>query len=215
VRIEQQPDVGTVQFSLLRGDVGPPVRKGQIIVLRAALATFAEHGYQRASMREVARKAGISPGGIYHYYASKHDLLLAIVEDVVNGIIGDVRAALKLTRGADARVRLQAAIRAFISFYITHQTECAVVDSERRYLDEAGLKMHIAQRRELQGLFDEVIEYGIEQGQFRSRNIRVISRVIMVFCRDVAVWYRPDGPLGPDEIADEYADMALRLLAVS
>ena len=46
----------------------------------AALRVFAQRGFARASNKDVAREAGITPGLIYHYFPSKEGLLKAIVE---------------------------------------------------------------------------------------------------------------------------------------
>ncbi len=53
-------------------------RRGQI--LEAALKVFADKGFDRATNKDIARAAGITPGLIYHYFKSKRDLLLKAVE---------------------------------------------------------------------------------------------------------------------------------------
>ena len=54
-----------------------PVRKK---VLVAAVALFAEYGYHAATMRDIARIAGIQAASIYYYYANKQALLVEIME---------------------------------------------------------------------------------------------------------------------------------------
>lgn len=49
-------------------------------VLDAAAAVFAECGFEGARMIEIARAAGLSVGAIYNHYASKAELLAAVVE---------------------------------------------------------------------------------------------------------------------------------------
>lgn len=58
-------------------------------IMEAALRVFAKKGYTRTSNKEIAREAGITPGLIYHYFASKEALLRAIFEE---------RSALRLIR---------------------------------------------------------------------------------------------------------------------
>jgi AcrR family transcriptional regulator len=53
-----------------------PDRRTQI--LREALLLFAEHGVEGASLRELARRVGISQPSLYHYFASKEALVEAI-----------------------------------------------------------------------------------------------------------------------------------------
>ena len=49
-------------------------------ILEAALEVFAEKGFDRATNKDIARAAGITPGLIYHYFKSKKEVLLEAVE---------------------------------------------------------------------------------------------------------------------------------------
>ncbi|MFC1407895.1 TetR family transcriptional regulator [Streptacidiphilus sp. N1-12] len=49
-------------------------------VLAAARAEFAAHGYQKASMRGIARAAGVDPALLHHYFGSKDRLFLAVLD---------------------------------------------------------------------------------------------------------------------------------------
>jgi AcrR family transcriptional regulator len=53
-------------------------RERQDHIERAALAVFARLGFQRATVRDVAREAGVSQGLLYHYFATKDELLAAV-----------------------------------------------------------------------------------------------------------------------------------------
>ena len=44
---------------------------------RSAFALFAEHGFERVSLDEVAADAGVTKGSLYHHYCSKKDVILA------------------------------------------------------------------------------------------------------------------------------------------
>ncbi|MCK4472718.1 MAG: helix-turn-helix transcriptional regulator, partial [Anaerolineae bacterium] len=66
------------------------------IILEAAAAVFAERGYQRATMKEVAAHAGIAPGTIYLYFKNKRDLLLAIADHLITQPVDQTLVALVL-----------------------------------------------------------------------------------------------------------------------
>jgi AcrR family transcriptional regulator len=71
-------------------------------ILDAATQVFAEKGFSRATVRDVARAAGIADGTIYIYFPSKTDLLIGILdrlnetnrrdEDLARGLSGDVKS---------------------------------------------------------------------------------------------------------------------------
>jgi len=53
-------------------------------ILNAALAVFAKKGYGEATIPGIAGQAGVAVGTIYHYYESKHDLLVSLIDNYVN-----------------------------------------------------------------------------------------------------------------------------------
>jgi TetR/AcrR family fatty acid metabolism transcriptional regulator len=56
------------------------VRARREQIVEAATRVFAEKGFRRATIREVAREAGISEGTIYNYFEDKYAILMAILE---------------------------------------------------------------------------------------------------------------------------------------
>jgi len=66
---------GCILMQILKEDV----RKA---ILQAALAEFRQYGYKEASMRRIAREAGMTTGNIYRYFTSKDELFDAVVGPV-------------------------------------------------------------------------------------------------------------------------------------
>jgi AcrR family transcriptional regulator len=53
----------------------------RVQILEAARGVFAQDGYHAANVSDVAAAAGVSQGTVYHYFASKEELLMAVYED--------------------------------------------------------------------------------------------------------------------------------------
>ncbi|WP_345800128.1 TetR/AcrR family transcriptional regulator [Microbacterium sp. AZCO] len=72
-------DPRTMSDGAKRARRGPyastPARRAQIV--RAAVASFAEHGYERASLRDIAARAEVTHAALLRHFASKDELLLA------------------------------------------------------------------------------------------------------------------------------------------
>lgn len=85
------------------------------LVLQAAKATFFELGMEKTSMREIAHRAGYSPGSIYSYFANKEELYAALLGESLHRLNERVEEAQKHNpSGADC---LQATATAFFDFY--------------------------------------------------------------------------------------------------
>jgi AcrR family transcriptional regulator len=73
---------GSVMDKALSSETSPAeMRRARI--LEAAAAVLGEKGYERATMREIATRAGIAPGTIYLYFRNKRELLLAIADTLI------------------------------------------------------------------------------------------------------------------------------------
>lgn len=71
-----QPTAATVRARRPRS--GTPARREEIV--RAAARTFAEKGYRRGSLAEVAEQVGITHAGVLHHFGSKEQLLVAVLQ---------------------------------------------------------------------------------------------------------------------------------------
>lgn len=78
------------------------------LILDAARDVFVASGYEGTSIREVARRAGISHGTIYLHFRDKDDLLYQVSEDEFGRLLGRLRA---LPRTRDAVQRLGDTLR--------------------------------------------------------------------------------------------------------
>jgi AcrR family transcriptional regulator len=61
-----------------------PSRQGEIV--EAAVRVFSRNGLGRATMAEVARSCGMSPGGLYYHFPGKKDLFVAAVQSVADDL---------------------------------------------------------------------------------------------------------------------------------
>lgn len=53
-------------------------------ILQSANDEFTEHGFEQASVRVIAKNAGVTPGAIYKHFKSKEDIFKAIVSPILN-----------------------------------------------------------------------------------------------------------------------------------
>ena len=81
-------------------------------LLRAAGRVFAEQGFHRATLEAVAAGAGVSKGALFHYFRSKEQLFLALLEDRLGAGVSDIEAVVA-ERGSDSE-HLGAATETFL-----------------------------------------------------------------------------------------------------
>lgn len=138
-------------------------------VKRHAIRLFARDGFGIASIRDLAREAGIQPGTLYCWYDSKDALLLEVICDHLQ----EARAYW-LKRAAGGEVDCVQRLLKFVDAHLEFQMACyprsVVVEFDRRNLDSAGRErtqlLAQAYENELIGL----LEQGRAVGGFHLSN---------------------------------------------
>jgi len=87
---------------------------------RAALAAFSEVGFDAASTREIASRAGVKQQLITYHYGSKLDLWKAAVDRVFEQFEGRLRVRMEGLEGVDEPTRIRLVLREFILFSAEH-----------------------------------------------------------------------------------------------
>jgi AcrR family transcriptional regulator len=89
-------------------------------LLEASLELIREDGLDALSLREVARRAGVSPGAPYHHFESRERLLTALALDGFSLLGAAMQSARDAARDADAIERFSAIGEAYVRFALTH-----------------------------------------------------------------------------------------------
>jgi AcrR family transcriptional regulator len=177
-------------------------------IYQAAVRLIFERGYHGTSLRAVAGEVGLQMASLYYYFPSKQDLLMQIMRHTMGDLTATVERA--IAGAVDPEERLRAAIRAHILFHAERREEAFVVDAELRALVPANYAAVVETRDRYEQLFAEVLRDGAEQGRFRVPDAKLAVFGLMALFTGVAVWYRPNGRLSLEQVADIYTDLFLR-----
>ncbi|WP_214364242.1 TetR family transcriptional regulator [Pseudonocardia sp. H11422] len=179
-------------------------------VLRAALEEFLEIGYHGATVRGIASRCGLSVSGLYHYYTSKQHMLLTILDLTMTELLQRARAA--RDEGRDPVERFSLLIEHLALFH-THRRELGFVGaSEMRSFDTENRTKIAGMRTSQQRMVDEEVEAAVHDGRFRNDHPHEASRAVVTMCTALPNWWRPDGPLSAERVAQQYVGFALDLM---
>ncbi|MCA1725901.1 MAG: TetR/AcrR family transcriptional regulator [Thermomicrobia bacterium] len=180
-------------------------RKRQIEDVASTL--FRARGYSATSVRDIARALDLQGGSLYAHIASKEDVLWNIVSRAAERFHAAVRPVANGTESAAERLRGMA--RAHVQVITDDIEHATVFLHEWRFL---GAERRIAigrQRDAYESYFRAVIAEGMCNGEFRRADPKMAGLGILSGLNGIAQWYRPDGTLKPDAIADSFADLFL------
>jgi AcrR family transcriptional regulator len=186
-------------------------RGNEAAILNAALDAFGAEGFNGASMRNVAKRAGTSLSNLYNYFPSKSRLLAEVLRHANDELSARIRRAVD-DAGDSAGPRMREAVRAYVGFVVDHQVAMLVSTSEVRYLGGEDRDRLIAERDETQRVFERIVDQGVEDGEFRTPYPADAARAILSTVGAIATWYRPEGRLSRGQLAEQHARFALALL---
>lgn len=99
-------------------------------ILDAARQAFTEKGFEQVSIAQIAKRAGISDGLVYHYFRDKRDLLFHVLKAFYERIMLDLEDT--VTRESTFEARLEALIRAHLEVFVADTDLCRLFISEVR-----------------------------------------------------------------------------------
>jgi AcrR family transcriptional regulator len=175
----------------------------------AAVECFAEHGFHGTTTRAIARAAGMSSAGLYIHHSSKEELLYRISlrgHQVALQVITDAAST-----SADPVEQLSAMMWAFVRHHAQHHTIARVLNYELGALSPEHQREVVQIRKAIDRLMQDVIDAGVARGVLRTANARMTSVALLSLTVDVARWFRDDLPWTPEQIADHYSALALRM----
>ncbi|MFE9788288.1 TetR family transcriptional regulator [Nocardia salmonicida] len=179
-------------------------------LLDAAIAAFAEKGFNGTTTRDIAAAAGLSPAAVYVHHKSKEELLYLISrtghEETLDLVLKGVESS------GEPAAALRNVVHAFAVHHARGHTGARIVNYElsaltpEHYAEILDIRHRID--REIRGL----VERGVAAGVFDTASPRMAAVALLSLGIDIARWYRDEGEWSPEDIAAAYADMALRIV---
>ena len=114
-------------------------------ILWAACDIIARRGFHQASIREIAREAGLSLAGLYHYVGGKPELLFLVLDHSLDQLIAALDGA--LAEADTPQARLLALIRTHLEFGLHQAAALKVINRDYELLDEPERSQVAAKRQ--------------------------------------------------------------------
>jgi len=172
------------------------------IILQEAAHLFREKGYPAANLRELARRAGIQGGSIYHHFASKQEILFQLMDHTMNDMIE--RLTVRLEGAATPLEKLQRLVYFHIEYFVTGPDQTYITDDELRNLEPQNYLEIVAKRDRYQRIVEGILAEGKAEHGWLLEEPKLYTRALLKMCAGVATWYKLDGPLSIAKIAEAY-----------
>lgn len=205
--------VGEVKEKASAGDWRRPPELGFSAILSGALDAFYEAGYHGTSVRDIARRVGLTVPALYYHHKNKEAILYALIDTSIDEVTRRCQQALD-EAGPEPAERFLNLVECLVRYMATSE-KSAAMDSEIRALSPANHRAYSRKRRKVEQMLVDVIEEGTNAGVFDVEYPADSARALLGMIQAVAVWFRPGGKLSVDTVARRYMDIAAHAVGSS
>jgi len=170
-------------------------------ILRTSAGIFAEKGFHRTSIRDIARATGMSLAGLYYYFRTKEQLLFLVHERCFLTLLQ--RWEKTDDPKEDVRVRIRNFVENHVGFFLHYMCEMKVMSHEDESLTgELQDKIRNLKRRYVSVLMDLIEELQRREGG-KALNLRVATFSLFGMMNWIYTWYNPKRDAALPELIDQ------------
>ena len=174
-------------------------------LLAVAERLFSERGYEATSVRDIADALAIKAGSLYAHIETKEDLLWKILDRAADRFFEAVQPIVESNLVTVEKLRRL--IAAHVRVITESAAAAAVYTTEWRHLTEPRRKEFAARRDAYERIVRGLVHDAIREGTFGDVDEKFATLMILSSINWIYQWYRPDGPMTPEEIARKITDL--------
>ena len=159
-------------------------RPGKAAILRAAVEVMGEDGYEGASIRDMATRAGVSVAALYYHFPSKHDLLREFLDEALD--VSLARIERRVARHTSPVEQLEEIVGTIIWSNLHDEfarRAAYVVSSEYTRLRPPERAAIEVKRKALLDLVERVVRDGVAERRFKTDEPREAARAIVTLAQ--------------------------------
>jgi AcrR family transcriptional regulator len=140
----------------------------------AALRMIRENGLESVSVREVAKRAGVSSGAPFRHFPSRTALMTAVAEQAMSRFRDEIVRALEEVEGDAPLARFRALGTAYMRWVVRNPAHFEVI-SNRALIDFEGSDSLRRDNAEIRSLMEELLTEQRRDGPLRNDDVKAIS----------------------------------------
>jgi AcrR family transcriptional regulator len=144
------------------------------VLIEAALALVEEGGVETVSVREAARRAGVSPGAPFRHFPSRVALMTVVAEEAQRRFRAEIAAAMAEAPGGDPLARFRSLGVAYLRWAMRNPAHFEVISSGK-YFDHDGAGRLSQDNAEIIDMAGQALADAFAQGRLRSADLKTVQ----------------------------------------
>ncbi len=184
-------------------------------LLASAIELFVERGFASTRLEDVARRAGVSKGTLYLYYANKEDLFKAVVRQTILPMIDDAETSVAEFDGHSAELLRQVILSWWVRIGATKASGISklILAEADNFPELARFYQEEVMTRRMR-MISNMLERGIRRGEFRAIDVAQTAQVLIAPLLMLSTWKHTIAPcdrcdLQPEAFLEAFLDITL------
>ncbi len=178
-------------------------------IVETSIQLFDRKGFSDTSIKEIVEELNVTKGTFYYYFKSKAELLKDIHVTYIDDLIEQQKLILEDSQ-KDCTDKLYGLIYMVISNIRSNRESARIFTREVRHLSGEHIKEIKAKRNLFRQRYQELIEVGIRQGEFKNTiPADMLTFGILGIINWTYYWYNPDGEVSEQELAQMFTNVIL------
>jgi len=182
-------------------------------ILTAASELFYEQGYENTTLDAIGERLGVTKPFIYSHFSSKAEILAVICAQGISQSQDAMDSVLPLDLSPIEKLRELA--RRFVLAVLTSQMQIAIFTREEKHLSAEDFERINVMRRDFDKKLTTLLRLGVATGDFRLSDPHIAALSIGGMISWAYVWYRPNGRLSLEQVAEEMANLIMAMAGAS
>ena len=185
----------------------PASRRDELLQLAATM--FAERGLRATTVRDIADRAGILSGSLYHHFASKEEMVDEVLRDFLDWLFDRYQHVVDTE--PNPLERLKGLFMASFEAIEDRHAQVVIYQDEAKRLSGQERFSYVEERnREQRKMWLDLLNQGIDEGYFRpDLDVDLVYRFIRDTTWVSVRWYQPGGPLTAEQVGRQYLSIVL------
>ena len=175
------------------------------LLIKEAARLFAEKGYNKTNMRELAEAVGMKAGSIFYHFKNKDEILQAVMHKAITLLVANVQSSI-----GDATTpmeRLRVLVRMELGVYLGEDADYGMVlIHEWRSLPAPLQEELLVMRANYESYWDTTLTNCQQEGIIKA-NPKIVRRMLNGAFSWAIYWYQPEGEFSFEQLVDEVMAM--------
>ncbi len=170
-------------------------------LVQVAIELFSTRGFKGTSIRDIAKALDMSISNIYHYFGNKEGLLMAVLEHSSKSLVKKLGEISQMD--LDPLERLKGLIKTHIELSEFYKKEIKIFFLDEEHLSPEGAKINNKTQTDILQIYTKALNDLKKAGHLRCKSTTIAAFNILGIINWQLRWYRTDGALSLEEVAEE------------